>query len=114
MMKASEVAYKAAEIMSERGHCKWTLEDAEGRVCYGGAVRIALIGDARLGVRLSAGDLSVLNEVFDTSGDILRDRGAGDESTRWGAVWYNNADGTTGEDVILLLKETGRKLDDAG
>lgn len=124
-MKAAEAACEAARIMSERGHCKGTLEDGEGRVCYAGALLFALNGDIS-----SLGKDPAVDAVFATvmvqSGAILSERGYGIEiplpplvSLSYGsrvirrdAVAFNNDPSVTGEDVVLLLKETAERLEE--
>ena len=46
MTTAADIARKAAEIMSERGHCKNTPQDTKGRVCFIGALNLAATGSA--------------------------------------------------------------------
>lgn len=112
-MKLSEVAFKAAEIMSERGHCKRVLEDGDGRVCFNGALQAALTGNPRgWGDRKSWLLVQpVFFSVSITAADILRQR---DYSYSGDPVDYNNAEETTGEDVISLLKEAGHRLEAEG
>jgi hypothetical protein len=93
-MNASEAALKAAGIMSERGHCKRATADAEGRVCFIGAV-IAVPG-------ISDGDPL---RIMVTAEHVLAERGIRTTPIEW-----NNHPETTGEDVILLLKETAERL----
>jgi hypothetical protein len=108
-MKSSELAYEAARIMSERGHCKNITEDDEGRVCYQGALLQATLG------RTTWNDIprdlyQIICDVGAASQLILCQRGIGYPDP----VEYNNREDITGEDVILLLKETGRKLEECG
>lgn len=142
-MRASELAYKAAQEMASRGHCKHVQEDAEGRVCFYGALNRAQglqnmiqevtaaplpegmkftfpIGAevmlppgwaadfavvSSLGFASSSGHYRVVSVVK----DILRERGV----LAWEVphVWNDQAD-ITGEDVILLLKEAGHRLEE--
>ncbi len=101
-MKASEVAYRAAGVMARQGHCKNTIRDWQGKVCYLGALR-----------EVSSNDAFFMNElemkVYWTSRSLLRERGDNTDPVR-----YNNRPSVTGEDVILLLKETGRRLEEEG
>jgi hypothetical protein len=99
-MTAAGLAYKAAEIMSERGHCKGRLHDEQGRVCFNGAL-LAVTGNGFI-------NENAFSSVFFTAEQILAERGF---PPYWNAVSYNNDPDTTGEDVILLLKETGKRLE---
>ena len=99
-MNPAEVAYRAAEIISERVHCKSALQDDQGRVCFIGALNVAISGEADH-VLSAAGKIA-----YGTARDILREDGY-----LSCPVMYNNDYRTTGEDVILLLKRTGERLD---
>ena len=96
-MKASQAAYKAAEIMSSRGHCKNIPEDYEGKVCVGGAIAVALHGNPW---------------IWDN--DVFTILAAGTEMLGKTMIAYNNSQDVSGEDVILLLKKTARKLEEEG
>lgn len=100
------LAFRAAEIMAERGHCKDTLEDEEGRVCYVGALHAAI---NELGTQDSYCEITEMSRI------ILEERGYPARShrpyTASAAIDYNNDPGTTGEDVIMLLKESGARLE---
>lgn len=102
-MNDAEICYKAAEIMSERGHCKNVAEDEAGRVCFLGAVSIALSGSAW------AGGETRLWDILDSAGRFLAENGIYPND----AVTYNNLPEITEEDVILLLKLTGKMLEEA-
>jgi hypothetical protein len=109
----SELAYEAARLLSEHGHCKYELEDSQGRLCYAGAVFGALSGrrNATPGVAeitADGGDHALFTIVSNVVSGILSERGWEDG----GPIRYNNAPGTTGEDVILLLKEAGAVLEE--
>lgn len=101
-MNPSEVAYKAAEIMSSKGHCKNTLEDAQGRVCLLGAVMLAQNGAM---LRRYPWDDAV-DQILDCAEAVLADRGK-----ILSPITFNNLSETSAEDVILLLKETGKRLE---
>lgn len=111
MMTPAEAAYAAAEIMSQRGHCKGVREDDQGRVCYYGALMVAVTGQSEgffwknSDVLLAA---SVVRDIADISSDILCVR----DDPDWEPHHFNNREDVTGEDVILLLKETGRRLEE--
>lgn len=115
-MNPAEVARKAATIMSERGHCKHTLEDEEGRVCYAGAIAIAINGRSRWQGTPEEGVLYVA--VNDEAQKILIERGYETDYSYIGSfiqrdpVAFNNDERITGEDVISLLKETAEKLEE--
>jgi hypothetical protein len=96
-MTPSETAYKAAEVISQRGHCKDLLEDEQGRVCFLGALNVAWTGSAR--------GFDFPYPVVDAAYRILLERNYED-----GPVFYNNEDFTSAEDVILLLKQCGERL----
>jgi hypothetical protein len=111
-MKASEIAYRAAEIMSERGHCKNILEDPEGRVCYLGALNRAACGNI---MSITSNDFLLVLQAMKASARILTEDGIrGPLYAEQLPVFWNNRKTTTGEDVILLLKETGRRLEEDG
>lgn len=107
-MRDSEIARAAAEIMSERGHCKSVLEDEQGRVCLVGAL-LAATGEAELRrgwvwctVTARRVVERIMHAVPGFGGDI------------WDAVRWNNEEDTTGEEVILLLKRTAGALEERG
>lgn len=103
-MNASEVAYRAAVIMSERGLCKGRLADREGRVCFNGAICAALTGDAE-GL-FEDDEYQVFLAITDEACRLLMASGT------WAApVFFNNDPRTSGEDVILLLKRIGKELE---
>lgn len=45
-MNTSDVLYKAADVMRERGRCPNDLEDVRGRVCMLGAINVVVTGSA--------------------------------------------------------------------
>lgn len=118
IMKDSEVCFRAAEIMSERGHCRYLLSDSSGRVCFAGAL-IAAYEEQPLSMANLAGTVrwNQFWKIRDMAARILDNRG--EESSAAAvergallhiqsrAVDYNNRSDVTGEDVIMLLKETG-------
>lgn len=115
-MRNSEIAAKAAQYMSEHGHCRYMLADERGRVCFNGALmaaqgwttgkwaditdsmheRVTAIGQAATAILARNG--------------VTYDRSWPNAGAPYGAVGYNNAAQTTAEDVILLLKETAAEL----
>ena len=98
MSEAAKIAYRAAEIIAERGHCKNTLFDTEGRVCY-----IEAISRAYRELSHCKGVTSVTLMTR----KILAERGLAHVD----GVYFNNDPHVTGEDVILLLKECGKRLE---
>lgn len=111
-MTPSELAYEAARLLSEHGHCKYELEDSQGRLCYAGAVFRALSGrrDTMPGIAEIVADRALSTIVSNVASGILSERGWGDH----GPIRYNNAPGTTGEDIILLLKQAAHLLEEEG
>jgi hypothetical protein len=110
-MNAAEVARKAATIMSERGHAKGDLIDSQGRVCNNGAIMLAMgvsEDDLRTEFLLS-GDLPCFEAIHNAEAAILASRGIRQQFM----TDYNDADSTSGEDVILLLKLAAERLEDA-
>ena len=110
-MNLAEIARKAAEIASERGHCKRIEEDREGHVCFIGAVNIALCGEA---IRPESVVLAQAAwDVMAAAQQVLRAEGNGYgtlmDSTH--PIYWNNRESTTGEDVVLLLKKTAEALE---
>lgn len=114
-MKLSQVAFDAADIMSEKGHCKHALTDLDGRVCFTGAVSAAMLGHpvwyevARVPLmseELRAEVMHSFAVLSETATEILVERGLPAD----GPVRFNNSANTTGEDVILLLKQVGERL----
>jgi hypothetical protein len=98
-MNVAEIAFRAAEVMSERGHCKYALEDETGAVCFVGAVYVAMYGKAESVLRWD--DENILGRIMY----------AAEKIAGRGPVLYNNDLDVSGEDVILLLKETGKRLE---
>lgn len=102
-MTHADVAYRAAEIIAERGLCKYKPQDEEGRVCLWMALTLAAGEDASLDKHPVA---SMISEIL-----IERDE------LPWVAygfsLWNDDRD-TSQEDVILLLKETAERLSRAG
>jgi len=119
-MKAelAQYARKAAEIAAERGHCKYALEDDEGHVCLSGALYLAVCGDSRRvwwppPVR---DDTRVTVErLLAAAAQILAARrGAEFREETWfreSPIDWNNLPGTSGEDVVLLLKQAAELLE---
>jgi hypothetical protein len=112
-MNMAEIAYKAADILAERGLCKGRNQDAEGRVCFWGAIRIAAFGMAW---EMAMPDNTALVATIRLmSASILAERGV-NCATNYAlysftlSAW-NDMPSTTQEDVVQLLKETGYRLE---
>jgi len=120
-MKAelAQYARKAAEIAAERGHCKHTEEDDEGHVCLAGALNLAVCGDSRRDwFHLVRDDTTVTVErLLAAAAQILAARrGAEFREETWfrfreSPITWNNLPGTSGEDVVLLLKQAAELLE---
>ena len=109
-MKSSEAAFAAAKVMSEQGHCKNVLQDGEGKVCYVGALLIAIEGSVN---GMFADDSERFQDVDGMVRTILFERDDNMTNYLFPGVEFNNDISTTGEDVIQLLKEAGSRLQEA-
>jgi hypothetical protein len=114
-MTASELAFKAAQVMSERGHCKNQVHDDQGRVCFVGALGAAALQVSQQGHRYPSAEYY---KVIAAAGNILRSREGLAElpedvigGSAFKAIRYNNREDVTGEDVILLFKQCGEYLE---
>jgi hypothetical protein len=96
-MSTAEIAYLAAEILSERGLAKFAFEDENGAVCFWGAISAADPAASWTGGE---------GEISTTARHILQERGYDGDTMTW-----NDLPQTSKEDVILLLKETGHRLE---
>ena len=106
----SQIAFKAADYMAKYGNCKGIQQDADGRVCLEGAVRMAAFGHLRINLgsftlfQGSAGELwKHLYYLIKLS-----------HPTAAGPVVFNDEIAENGEDVILLLKQAGHDLEEQG
>ena len=104
-MRPSEVAYRAADVIAERGHCKHNLQDERGRVCLNGAVNVAAYGDAFLETP------STWRKIGGVIRDIMIAEGRDSDC---GPVSWNDEPDVTGEDVILMLKKAAARLEESG
>jgi hypothetical protein len=111
-MTPAQIAYKAAEIASQRGHCKNIEEDEEGRVCFIGAVNLAMYGQPYRPGEIFINNDHPITTILLTAAEILRKRGVSESSGMSQPIFWNNRDSTTGEDVVMLLKETAVELDE--
>jgi hypothetical protein len=112
MTKLSELAYKAAEILAEHGHCKFRTQNVYGEHCLIGALYAAE-------TELTEADYTKSLRVIERMSDHVREEGlpmsdGPDEIGKSFAVRWNNAASTTGEDVILALKQTGHDFEQEG
>jgi hypothetical protein len=110
-MTPAQIAYKAAEIASQRGHCKNIEEDSEGRVCFVGALNLAMYGKPYRDETFLGIHHPIVN-ILTTAAEILRGRGAVMRVSVSTPIDWNNRETTTGEDVVMLLKETAAALDE--
>jgi len=110
-MNFAEIAYKAAEIMSEHDLAKGQLSDGSGGICHNGALLIAMgipEEDLMQPYFYLPGFSEKSWKAFQgVARGILEGRGiiVGHISE------YNDLESTSREDVIMLLKETGKRLD---
>lgn len=91
-----ETLNKAADVIEERGHTKYALQDSQGRVCLYGAINLALSG--------SATSFSV--KVSNTQHQFASRLGFQSASS---AIDWNNRNWRTQEEVINRLREAARK-----
>lgn len=126
----AQLAERAAQLIAERGHCKFLLVSDEGHLCLAGAIMAAQAeSEGRLDVARTPNlfdgrdqfiwpawrdreapyrnirkVLSAADEVVgretDYSGTYLEDS----------AIDFNNDSGTSAEDVILVLKQAAEAL----
>lgn len=112
-MTPSQAAYRAAEIIAERGHCKFSNQDADGRVCFMGALVVALCREEGRDTGIAWDQFG--NQITRTAKAVLEARFlAGERAICTNPIFYNDSLAVTGEDVILLLKQTGQRLEEAG
>jgi len=102
-MKPAEIAIAAAQVISERGHCKKTLFDIAGRRCLVGALMVI-----RQREHWQPSDGKAVRKVLRACDDILSERGWDPDP-----IAFNNDPRTSGEDIILLLKEASVRLGSA-
>lgn len=112
-MNLAEIAYRAAEILSERGLARGWLIDSSKRVCNNGALLLAMgakeagLGAYGPGLVLPPGDIPAWDKLQRTELTILAEK---DILVR-NVSDYNDLESVSAEDVILLLKETGKRLE---
>jgi hypothetical protein len=113
-VRASSIAYRAADILGEKGHCKYLLEDPEGRLCLWGALWTAATGKCDpFGVDIDDPVRWTLSEIGRQIGNLLFEQNAGDPFTEYGkrSVEWNDNPATTMEDVVLILKKAGKEME---
>jgi hypothetical protein len=117
-VKGSQVAYKAADLISERGHCKQLLEDAEGRLCVEGALWTAASGRSTAYFTYPAASTQehMLAAARTTAILCARYFPAQPVTTMSPILIseWNDLPETNMEDAVLLLKQAGKELDDEG
>ena len=106
-MTPSEAALEAARLISVQGLAKGALQDDEGRLCHNGAVYLAATGSASALACQGDDSVYLALEVIGRSSLILEREGT---STLPHMV--NDEQGTSAEDIILLLKENAALDDD--
>jgi hypothetical protein len=112
-MNLSEIAFRAAEILSERGLARGWLIDSRKRVCNNGALLLAMgaeevgLGMHGPGLLLPRGDIPAWDKLQHTELAILAEKNILVEYISE----YNDLESVSAEDVILLLKETGKRLE---
>lgn len=124
-MELSQVLYEAARITSERGHCKGIEQDKDGHVCLIGAINLVLAADHP--EELTSGGalhfssflrpfqlqlLQCIGETLQAMGvnDVWIVRFLEDKDPVPRPIDWNNLSRVTGEDVVLVLKETAERL----
>lgn len=88
----------AADLIEERGHAKFTIEDAEGRMCVWGAIMASMKVSAFSPA--SYEPMYRLRDFLVTSGQM----DAGNGRSWDGPVPWNNAPERTQEEVIAALR----------
>ena len=89
-MTPEEILAKAAELLSERGHCKGELQDPSGRLCMMGALLTAAFGAVRFVHTLHVSpNFTAYQTALLRLGEV---------------TLYNDHPTTTAEDAILTLK----------
>jgi hypothetical protein len=107
-MMDTEVIRRAASLIGERGHCKFSLTDEAGHLCVMGAL-------------VEAGSFSIApillaTEFYPAVDKVVREQFPGRVGSCpafYTAVSFNNHPDTTGEEVIAVLEKTAARLDEA-
>lgn len=100
--EAAELAEKAAIILMQRGHYKGEYEAEDGRVCLFGALNTVAYGQAR-----SPG-YHLIDPAYLLLAIHLERVAARDYHNN--AVHWNDAEETSAEDIILVLKTIAEEL----
>lgn len=98
---AAEIAELAASVISERGHCKHTMEDNNGALCMFGGIHKAASMSVNVhdtSIITVTGQMQIVAEAVCRHLDI-------DDIPTW-----NDREETTGEDVVLALKHVAEEL----
>lgn len=105
---------KAAEILSEGGHCKHKLQEGTAH-CANGALWAAKGWNSEaFSNGMTSEDTQEACNAATRAGNLLYERKATDAPGTLGLVHWNNAPERTGEDVILLFKELAQDAREAG
>lgn len=112
----ADILLKAADLLEQRGHTKWTRLDDVGRMCFLGAVEIAQGHEH--GYALGGHDGEITHEasrvVAQALGLKLRmddpRKLDGEHDYRGAVVDWNNATERTGQEVIDAMRLTASKL----
>jgi hypothetical protein len=114
-VKSSEILYKAADLITQRGLARYELIDAEGQVCHNGAIIAARVGEVSEAAMWRGTAYGVQPDILRAlrySTTALQFRLATDIPPA--PHEYSNASTTTAEDVILLLKEAAALAEERG
>lgn len=106
-MTPEQVLAKAAEIMSTAGHIKGNFDDGDhvnGPVCMEGAYRRAMYGTSTGWGRAQLRDEPAWSALVATVS----------EAGGTAPCLFNDADETTAEDAILMLKRAAERARDGG
>ncbi|MFD4474625.1 hypothetical protein ACFWPU_00710 [Streptomyces sp. NPDC058471] len=107
-MTPEEVLFKAAEIISTAGHVKGAFDDGDcvsGAVCMEGAYRRAMYGTSTgtdEGFIAPERAWRILTKTVEAETDYFA------------PCVFNDADETTAEDAILMLKRAAERARDGG
>jgi hypothetical protein len=93
----------AADLLREKGHCKFALKDKLGRMCLVGALIEAGSGWGLLPENMLSPLMDTIREQFP---EREKDWGS------WGPADFNNDPDTTAGDVIAVLEKTAARLEE--
>ncbi len=112
---AADLLDAAAEVVEERGWCRYTLESSDGRVCARGAMFVALTGRAEWGSITRYSAVPTFAEVTKMRAEAAVLRAVGhvlDPKARWKhdlAVW-NNEVASSADEVVDALRAAAKNL----